>query len=105
MKINKPYTNKKYADLVVYCNHNDCHIEDKGNYLESVKNIEHILTNEEQKQNRQYAFSLEADPLKYDYEEACARYGYDSNEAQDAKIIWLQKKDEIRERFPYIENE
>jgi len=24
--------------LAVYCNNNDCHIEDKGNYLESVPN-------------------------------------------------------------------
>ena len=58
-------------------------------------------TEEEQRQKRQQAFSEEADPLKYDYEEACARYGIDSDEAQDAKVIWLQKKDEIRERYPY----
>ena len=62
-------------------------------------------TNEEQRQKRQQAFTEEADPLKYDYEEACARYGDDSDEAQDAKVVWLQKKDEIRERFPYAENE
>lgn len=38
MRINKPYTNKEKADLASYCNHNNCHIEDKGKYLESVKN-------------------------------------------------------------------
>lgn len=58
-------------------------------------------TDEEQKQKRQQAFTEEADPLKYDYEEACARYGDDSEEAQNTKVIWLAKKDEIRERFPY----
>lgn len=59
------------------------------------------IYNDEQKEKRQQAFTEEADPLKYDYEEACARYGIDSDEAQDAKVIWLQKKDEIRERYPY----
>ena len=38
MIVNKPYTNKEYADLASYCNQNDCHIEDKGDYLESVPN-------------------------------------------------------------------
>lgn len=36
MKLNKPYTNKQYADLAVYCNRNDLIIEDKGDYLEAV---------------------------------------------------------------------
>lgn len=38
MIVNKPYTNKEYADLASYCNQNDCHIEDRGKYLESVPN-------------------------------------------------------------------
>ena len=36
MKLNKPYTNKQYADLAVYCNKNGKFIEDKGDYLEAV---------------------------------------------------------------------
>ena len=36
MKLNKPYTNKDYADLAVYCNKNGKVIEDKGDYLEAV---------------------------------------------------------------------
>ncbi len=36
MIVNKPYTNKEYADLAVYCNQNGLIIEDKGDYLESV---------------------------------------------------------------------
>ena len=36
MKLNKPYTNKEYADLAVYCNSNGLIIEDKGDYLEAV---------------------------------------------------------------------
>ena len=38
MKLNKPYTNKQYAELAIYCNQNNCHIEDKGDYLEAVAN-------------------------------------------------------------------
>lgn len=36
MKINKPYSNKQYADLAVYCNQNGLIIEDKGDCLEAV---------------------------------------------------------------------
>jgi hypothetical protein len=36
MIVNKPYTNKEYADLAVYCNDNGMIIADKGEYLESV---------------------------------------------------------------------
>ena len=39
MRIDKPYTNKQYADLAVYCNENNCHIHDAGDYLESVENV------------------------------------------------------------------
>ena len=38
MIVNKPYTRKEYADLAIYCNQNNCHIEDMGDYLESVEN-------------------------------------------------------------------
>ena len=38
MIVNKPYSNRQYADLAVYCNENNCHIEDCGTYLESVPN-------------------------------------------------------------------
>ena len=36
MKLNKPYSNKQYADLAVYCNENGLIIEDKGDFLEAV---------------------------------------------------------------------
>lgn len=49
MIVNKPYTNKEYADLASYCNKNDCHIEDKGDYLESVANEHPAPTEEELK--------------------------------------------------------
>ena len=36
MIVKKPYTNKEYADLAVYCNENGLIIEDKGDFLEAV---------------------------------------------------------------------
>lgn len=38
MIIEKPYTDEQYAELAIFCTENDMHIEDKGDYLESVKN-------------------------------------------------------------------
>lgn len=58
-------------------------------------------TKEELSELRKQAYLEEADPLRYDYEEAVARYGYSSEQAIEAKSIWLEKKDEIRERYPY----
>ena len=58
-------------------------------------------TKEEIRELRAKAFTEEADPLKFNYEEASARYGATSKEAVEAKLIWLEKKDEIRERYPY----
>ena len=52
MKINKPYTNKEYADLAVYCNENGLIIEDKGDYLEAV-NLPEPTVEELQAQVRQ----------------------------------------------------
>lgn len=62
-------------------------------------------THEDVRMLRQNAFTEEADPLKYNYEEDCARYGDDSEQAVASKQIWLAKKDEIRERYPYPDEE
>ena len=32
------YTGKEYSDTAVWCNENDAHLEDKGDYFEVVKN-------------------------------------------------------------------
>lgn len=41
------YTNKEYADLAVWCNENNAHIEDMGNYYEVVANPIYVPTQEE----------------------------------------------------------
>lgn len=98
MKLNKPYTNKEYADLVVYCDTHNCHIEDMGNYLESVINPEYVPTKDDIRAQRQARFVAESDPLKMDYDEAAAR---GAENADELKTAWLAKKDEIRADLPY----
>ena len=60
--------------------------------------------NEAIRQTRQQLFTKQADPLKLDYDEALARYGETDERTVEAKNIWLDKKDEIRENNPYISN-
>ena len=42
------FTNKQYADCAVFCNHNNAHIEDKGEYFEVVENAPYVPTVQEQ---------------------------------------------------------
>ena len=105
MKIYKPYTNKQYADLAVYCNANNCHIEDKGEYLESVENPKHIPTDEEIRQLRANAYALEVDNIT-----AHISRLRDENPIPEDEISALieeraLKVEEIKQRYPYPEEE
>ena len=42
------YTNKEYMETAIWCNKNNAHIEDKGEYYEVVENIPHVPTIQEQ---------------------------------------------------------
>lgn len=103
MIVNKPYTNKEYADIAVYCNQNDCHIEDKGDYLESIPNEHPAPTYEEQKEARAEAYRVEVDPIT-------SQISRLRDEEQTTEIIeeineLLKKRNElvkdIQERYPY----
>ena len=54
-------------------------------------------------QTRRQLFTEQADPIKYDYDEACAIYGISSTQALQLKLKWLEKKEEIRKNNPYKE--
>lgn len=58
--------------------------------------------NNQIRQTRQSLFTEQADPLKFDYDEALARYGETDEKTIEAKNTWLAKKDEIRADNPYI---
>ena len=59
-------------------------------------------THEEIRRERQIRFVNEADPIRYDYDEALAR---GEPTAEEKKRAWLDKKDEIRAELPYPEEE
>lgn len=42
------YTNKEYAETAIWCNKNNAHIEDKGEYYEVVANSPYVPTVQEQ---------------------------------------------------------
>lgn len=42
------YTNKEYADTIVWCKDNNAHLEDKGDYYEVVENAPFVPSVQEQ---------------------------------------------------------
>lgn len=103
MILNKPYTNKQYADLAVYCNSNNCHIEDKGDYLEAVENAPYVPTNEEQRQARANAYAVEVDPLMSEYNRKLLFNLFEEGEEEELMKAIQDKVAEIKERYPYKE--
>lgn len=103
MKIYKPYTNKQYADLAVYCNANNCHIEDKGEYLESVENPKHIPTDEEIRQLRANAYALEVDNITAHIQRLRDETPVPEDEISALIEERALKVEEIKERYPYNE--
>ena len=101
MILNKPYTNKQYADLAVYCNSNNCHIEDKGDYLEAVENDPYIPTDEEQRQARANAYAVEVDPLMSEYNRKKTFNLFEEGEEEELMKAIQDKVAEIKEKFPY----
>lgn len=105
MIVNKPYTNKEYADLAVYCNKNNCHIEDKGDYLESVENIKPIPTDEEIRQLRAQAYAEEVDCITAHIQRLRDEEQTPEIEAEISALIEERalKVEEIKQRYPYLE--
>lgn len=103
MIVNKPYTDEQYADLAVYCNDNDCHIEDKGDYLESIPNEHPAPTYEEQKENRAMAYRQEVDPITSHISRLRDEEEPDQEKINELMAERSDKVEEIKERYPYPE--
>lgn len=103
MIVNKPYTNKEYADLASYCNQNDCHIEDRSDYLESVPNEHPAQTEEEQRKNRDLAYTQEVDPITCHIQRLADEEQTPEIEKEIAELKQERsaKVEEIKERYPY----
>ena len=95
MKLNKPYTNKEYADLAVFCNENNCHIEDKGEYLEAVVNEPYIPTEEEKAANVRKQRDQYIDDIKWRVE----RY----NSQKDLGIETTDDAETYRQILSYMQ--
>lgn len=101
MIVNKPYTNAQYANLAVYCNENNCHIEDKGDYLESVENPPYVPTYEEQRQARANAYAVEVDPITAHIQRLRDQSPIPEGEIADLIAERDAKIQEIKEKYPY----
>lgn len=110
MKLNKPYTNKEYADLAVFCNENNSHIEDKGEYLEAVENEPYIPTEEEKaanvrRQRDQYIDDIKWRVERYNSQKDLGIETTDSTEAYLLVLRYMQYLRDIPEQqeFPDVE--
>ena len=110
MKLNKPYTNKEYADLAVFCNENNCHIEDKGEYLEAVENEPYIPTEEEKATNVRKQRDQYIDDIKWRVERYKSQQdlGIETTDSADAYMLVLRYMQYLRDipeqpEFPDIE--
>lgn len=104
MILNKPYTNKEYADLAVYCNDNGMIIADKGEYLESVLPPAPLpLTREEVEAIRRQLYIAEVDPITSHIDRLRDEEQTDEIIAKIDKLIAERKAkvEEIKANNPY----
>lgn len=102
MRINKPYTNKEYADLAVYCNENNKHIEKINGQYVAVDNPE--PTEKEIKQAR--VLELKQFLTSTDYVSCKLTEAIDETELQDLKEKYkdvLKKRREARAEINSLE--
>ncbi len=91
--------------LQVYCNANNCHIEDRGDFLEAVENEPYVQTNEEQRQNRANAYAVEVDPLMSEYNRKKTFNLFEEGEEEELMKAIQDKVAEIKARYKYSEVE
>lgn len=76
----------------------DIEFNNLSGQIEESDFIEFINKNDSIRSERYRRMCNEADPLKYEYEEAVAR---ELKNADELKQKWLSKKEEIRSELPY----
>ena len=93
MILKKPYTNKEYADLAVYCNEKGKVIEDKGDYLEAVNPPE--PSDEELKNRKRWERNAELEKVmarvqRYQTQKEAGLATTDDNKTYSALLHYAQ---------------
>ena len=101
MIVNKPYTDAQYADLAVYCNENNCHIEDKGDYLESVENEPYIPTHEDIEQQRIQYRKEHIDDKTLERQRRQANGSWTTEDEEAYLVLDKEITEWIEENLPY----
>lgn len=98
-KIYKPVETQtqcdNYASIAEWCNNNNAHIEDKGEYYEVVENAPYIPTKEEKVQ------ALKAELASYDYIGVKIAMGVATVEEYADKIAYTQQ---LRAKINELQN-
>ena len=96
------------TDVAVWCDNNNSKVEDLGNKTYEIKaKQKHIPTEEEQRQNRAFAYQQEVDPITSHIQRLRDLEQTEEKQAEIAELIAERdvKVEEIKERYPYPEGE
>lgn len=92
------------TDVAVWCDNNNAYVEDLGNKIYEIKAIpEHIPTEEEQRQNRAFAYQQEVDPITSHIQRLRDKEQTPEIQAEIAELIAERdtKVEKIKQRYPY----
>lgn len=104
MKLKKPYSNKEYADLAVYCNENGMMIEDKGDFLEAVNRPEKSIEQKSEEARAERDRRLDAMRWRierYQTQEAAGLETTDTAEQYRAILLYVQALRDVPEQASF----
>lgn len=105
-ELKKPYTDKERNDFIVEYNHNQHYtIKETDEALLAIQSDPYIPTDEEQRQNREQAYIQEVDPITAHIQRLRDQDPVPEEEIAELIAERDAKVAEIKERFPYNEEE
>lgn len=87
------YTNKEYADTAVWCNHNNAHLEDKGEYYEVVENAPYVPTIQERVDSLEQQYGMNRWQREMILAEGSSASDYAKAKAQEIEDLAVQLRD------------
>jgi len=87
------YTNKEYIDTAIWCNHNNAHIEDKGEYYEVVENEPYVPTVQEQVTSLEHQYNMCRWQREMILAESSSASDYAKTKAQEIEDLAEQLRD------------